>query len=232
MKSALFLFIAATLITMPAPGQANEVFKYTPISHATFVLQTGATTIYVDPVGEASNFSAFPPPDLILVTHIHKDHLAPALIDSLRQEQTALIGPPTVIEQLSGGVVMNNGETRTVAGLKIEAIPAYNTTVERLNFHPQGRDNGYVIEKDGVRLYISGDTEDIPEMRALQNIDIAFVCMNLPFTMTVEQAASAVNEFKPQMVIPYHYRGKEGMSDLDRFEQLVKASKVERLPWY
>ncbi|PLX74193.1 MAG: MBL fold metallo-hydrolase [Desulfuromonas sp.] len=232
MKSALYLFLLATLVAIPSPSQSADVFKYTPITHATFVLQAGATTIYVDPVGDAAAFSGFPPPDLILITHIHKDHLAPELIGALRREGTALIGPATVIEQLPAGAVMNNGDNLEIAGLKIEAIPAYNTTPERLNFHPQGRDNGYVLEKEGVRLYISGDTEDIPEMRALKNIDIAFVCMNLPFTMTVEQAASAVNAFKPKTVIPYHYRGKEGMSDLDTFAQLVSTAAVERLKWY
>lgn len=226
--------VALLLLTflLPVGASAGEVFTYTPIKHATFVLQSGTTTIYVDPVGEADAFSAFPPPDLILITHIHKDHLAPELIAALKQVTTRIIGSPTVIEQLGYGTPMRNGDSTDMLGLTIEAIAAYNTTADRLNFHPQGRDNGYVLSKDNTSLYISGDTEDIPEMRALREIDIAFVCMNLPFTMTIEQAASAVNEFKPKVVIPYHYRGKEGMSDIDAFEKLVTSSKVSKLKWY
>lgn len=220
-----------TMLTASGAGAA-DVFTYTPVKHATFVLQAGPTTVYVDPVGAAADFAAFPPPDLILITHIHKDHLAPELVAALKQADTPVIAPATVIEQLGYGTTIDNGGSTEAAGLAIEAIPAYNTTPERLNFHPKGRDNGYVLAKDGVRLYISGDTEDIPEMRALSDIDIAFVCMNLPFTMTVEQAASAVNEFKPGVVIPYHYRGKQGMSDIDAFERMVTTSKVEKLAWY
>lgn len=225
--------IAILLTLFAASGaSAAEVFSYTPIHHASFVLQAGPTTVYVDPVGTAEEYAGFPPPDLILITHIHKDHLAPELVAVLKQTDTQVIGPATVIEQLGYGTVIGNGESTSAAGLAIEAIPAFNTTPERLNFHPRGRDNGYVLSKDGVRLYISGDTEDIPAMRALQHIDIAFVCMNLPYTMTVEQAASAVNAFKPGVVIPYHYRGKDGMSDLDKFEKLVAGTKVEKLKWY
>lgn len=230
MKRILFTLVLALLT--PAFAGAGEVFTITPISHATFVLQAGPATVYIDPVGTAERFAPFPPPDLILITHIHKDHLAPELVATLKQERTVILGPPTVIEQLGYGTPLRNGENGTVAGLAIEAIPAYNTTAERLTFHPKGRDNGYVLSRDGIRLYISGDTEDIPEMRALKDIDIAIVCMNLPFTMTVEQAASAVNAFQPKKVIPYHYRGKEGMSDLDAFAKLVEGPKVERLAWY
>lgn len=227
----ILLPLLFTLLFSPGAG-AEAAFTYTPIKHATFVLQSGSTTVYVDPVGVAEDFSAFPPPDLILITHIHKDHLAPELVSVLKQAQTAVVGPATVIEQLGYGTTIGNGDSTEAAGLTIEALPAYNKTPERLKYHPKGRDNGYVLSKDGVRLYISGDTEDFPEMRALRNIDIAFVCMNLPFTMTIEQAASAVNEFKPGVVIPYHYRGKEGMSDIDGFEKLVAGTKVEKLKWY
>ena len=228
----LNFFLTLLILLMPAGVVASEVFTITPIKHATFVLQAGSTTVYVDPVGAAEDFSGFPPPDLILITHIHGDHLAPELVATLKQESTGIIGPPTVIEQLGYGKVIKNGETTEAVGLKIETIAAYNTTTERLKFHPKGRDNGYVLSKEGERLYISGDTEDIPEMRALQDIDIALICMNLPFTMTVEQAASAVNEFKPGVVIPYHYRGKPDMSGIDAFERLVTTSKVRKLQWY
>jgi len=228
--------LALCLLLLPvgavADADIDEVFTYTPVMHASFVLQSGSTTIYIDPVGAIADYDAFPAPDLILITHIHHDHLDPQLIGALRQVKTQVIGPPTVIEQLGYGTALHNGEITGYAGLAIVAVPAYNTTAERLDFHPQGRDNGYLISKDGVQLYISGDTEDIPEMRALSDIDIAFVCMNLPFTMNVEQAASAVNDFKPKRVIPYHFRGKENMSDLGVFEKLVTSSEVIRLEWY
>jgi len=229
MKRTLMILL---LLGLPIPALAADVFTLTPISHASFVLQAADKTVYVDPVGEASAYAGLAPPDLILITHIHKDHLAPELVASLRTDNTEVVGPPTVIEQLGCGTVLKNGETLSAAGLTIEAIPAYNTTPERLAFHPQGRDNGYVLSRDGQRLYISGDTEDIPEMRALKDIDIALVCMNLPYTMTIEQAASAVNEFKPKVVIPYHYRGKPEMSDIDAFAKMVKNSEVRKLKWY
>ena len=225
--------LALLLFTFIIPATTfADVFTYTPIKHATFVLQSERTTIYIDPVGEVADFSGFPVPDLILITHIHKDHLAPDLVAALKQGKTKVMAPPSVVEQLGYGIAISNGETTEILGIGIEAIPAYNTTAERLKFHPKGRDNGYVLSKKGVRLYISSDTEDIPEMRSLKDIDIAFVCMNLPFTMTVEQAASAVNEFKPGIVIPYHYRGKPDMSDVDAFERLVTDSKVSKLKWY
>jgi len=225
--------LALLLLTLIIPATTfAEVFTYTPIKHATFVLQSDRTTIYVDPVGEATDFSGFPVPDLILITHIHKDHLAPELVAALKQGKTKVMAPPSVVEQLGYGIAISNGDTTEILGIGVEVIPAYNTTAERLKFHPKGRDNGYVLSKKGVRLYISGDTEDVPEMRSLEDIDIAFVCMNLPFTMTVEQAASAVNEFKPGIVIPYHYRGKPDMSDVNAFERLVTDSKVSKLKWY
>ena len=225
--------LALLLFTLIIPTTIfADVFTYTPIKHATFILQSDRTTIYVDPVGEAADFSGFPVPDLILITHIHKDHLAPDLVAALKQGKTKVMAPPSVVEQLGYGIAISNGDSTEILGIGIEAIAAYNTTAERLKFHPKGRDNGYVLSKKGVRLYISGDTEDVAEMRSLEDIDIAFVCMNLPFTMTVEQAASAVNEFKPGIVIPYHYRGKPDMSDVDAFERLVTDSKVSKLKWY
>ena len=124
-----------------------------------------------------------------------------------------------------------NGETKSLHEIKIEAVPMYNLTPERLKFHNKGRGNGYVLTLGGKRVYISGDTEDIPEMRALKNIDIAFVCMNLPYTMDVNQAAGAVREFRPRIVYPYHYRG----SDVEKFKSLVgndRGVEVRLRDWY
>jgi chemotaxis protein histidine kinase CheA len=132
--------------------------------------------------------------------------------------------------------IINNGETKTISGIEITAIPMYNITEGRLEMHVKGRGNGYVLEKNGYRVYISGDTEDIPEMRALKNIDKAFLCMNLPYTMDINQAANAVLEFQPKQVIPYHYRGTEGFQDVEKFKQMVEGAnsdiKVTLMDWY
>jgi len=134
--------------------------------------------------------------------------------------------------------VLNNGDTKERFGFLVEAIPMYNLREEALKFHTKGRGNGYVIEKDGKRVYISGDTEDIPEMRALKDIDIAFVCMNLPYTMTEIKAAEAVVDFQPTIVYPYHYRGADGFSDVGKFKAYIMKSsvgnkiRVKQLDWY
>ena len=133
-------------------------------------------------------------------------------------------------------VILNNGEIQEFMGFSVEAIPMYNLREEALKFHEKGRGNGYVIENKGKRVYVSGDTEDIPEMRSLKNIDVAFVCMNLPYTMTVESAASAVLDFQPKTVYPYHYRGTDGLSNVGKFKELVNEGNstitVNQLDWY
>ena len=216
-----------------APGSAEILI--TPVSHASFVVKAGGVTVCVDPVGKLEDYRAFPRPDLILITDIHRDHLAPELVGALRGQDTPVVGPEAVVKALGYGTALANGGKTSAAGLGIEAVPMYNLTAERAAFHPKGQGNGYVLTAAGKRVYVSGDTEDVPEMRALRGIDIALVCMNLPYTMTVEQAASAVREMKPRVVIPYHYRGKGGMSDLDKFEKLLGADsgiEVRRMDWY
>jgi L-ascorbate metabolism protein UlaG (beta-lactamase superfamily) len=199
--------------------------SFIPVQHATFVIKSKSATIYVDPVGDVQAFKNFPPPDIILLTDIHRDHFAPTLIQSLKQKETTIVGPPNVVEKLLYGETLKNGEKKTVNNIIIEAIPMYNLTPERAKFHPKGRGNGYVIALNNKRIYISGDTEDIPEMRSLKKIDYAFLCMNLPYTMNVEQAASAVLEMKPKVVLPYHYRGKGGLSDLEKFRTLTAGGR-------
>jgi L-ascorbate metabolism protein UlaG (beta-lactamase superfamily) len=211
-----------------------------PIDHATFVMTGAGGVIYVDPVGDAGAFADFDPPDLILITHIHGDHTSAETMMAVSTATTLVLAPTTVAEKLGEGIpgeliVLANGESFERDGIRIEAVPAYNLTEERQGFHPKGRDNGYVVTVGGKRIYIAGDTEDIPEMRALENIDAAFVCMNLPYTMTVERAADAVLEFAPRIVYPYHYRGKGGMSDLEAFKTIVAANPeidVRLLNWY
>lgn len=207
-----------------------------PLNHATFAMGWNGKTIYVDPVGGANRFEGLPSPDLILVTDIHGDHLDAETLAAVVGEDTVLIAPAAVAEQFSDSLRQNtntlaNGEETTVFGITIEGIPMYNLTEDRLGYHEKGRGNGYVVTFGGTRVYISGDTEDIPEMRSLNDIDVALVCFNLPYTMTEEQAASAVREFSPDVVYPYHYRG----SDVEKFATLVgegNGIEVRLREWY
>jgi L-ascorbate metabolism protein UlaG (beta-lactamase superfamily) len=224
---------ALTPDTIATEDGALKIF---PVNHATLALQWKDRTIYVDPVGGAKAFQGLPKPDLILVTDIHGDHFSKETLAELAGPDTKLVCPAAVADQMTpdlrkSATILANGQTGELLGIKIEAIPMYNLTPERLKFHNKGRGNGYVVTLGGKRIYLSGDTEDIPEMRALQNIDVAFVCMNLPYTMTVEQAAQAVRAFKPRIVYPYHYRG----SDINKFKELVGTDAgvdVRLREWY
>jgi L-ascorbate metabolism protein UlaG (beta-lactamase superfamily) len=216
-------------------------FEIIPIAHGTAVLKWKGTTIYVDPVGGAQAFAGQPDPDVILITDIHGDHLNVETLEGLNTSNAKIMVPQAVADKLpdtfkSSLVIVNNGETKEHLGFQIEAIPMYNLREEALKFHTKGRGNGYVIEKEGKRVYFSGDTEDIPEMRALKNIDIAFICMNLPYTMTEAKAAEAVLAFKPKTVLPYHYRGTDGLSDVFAFKTAVtngdSTINVLLMDWY
>ena len=212
-----------------------------PISHATMVLKYGDITMYIDPVGEIETFADHPDPDLILVTDIHGDHFSLETLTGLNTENAKIIMPQAVADKMPDSFtpqidVLNNGESKTRFGVLVEAIPMYNLREEALSFHKKGRGNGYVLHVREQRIYISGDTEDISEMRSLKDIDIAFVCMNLPYTMTVESAADAVLEFKPKSVYPYHYRGNPDVSDVTRFKEIIYSGnpnlEVVQLDWY
>jgi L-ascorbate metabolism protein UlaG (beta-lactamase superfamily) len=227
-----------------AAGQPGDKFDGAgitvhPVSHASFVMSTPVGTIYTDPVGGADKYSGFKKPDLILITHQHGDHYKPDTLSAIVGDNTQIVANPAVhammpAELKSKSIEVSNDGSSKFKDLGIEAIPAYNTTEARLKFHPKGRDNGYVLSFSGFRVYISGDTEDIPEMRKLKKIDLAFVCMNLPFTMDAKAAASAVAEFKPKNVYPYHYRGRDGgTQDPAEFAKLVGgASAVKMARWY
>ena len=219
-----------------APANFSDLdIQFHPVNHATFVIQSKSATIYVDPVGDLKLFDQYPKPDIILITDIHRDHLNKELVDNIKHPGTLIICTKEVEKLLKAGEILNNGERFNHQDIVIEAIPAYNLSHDRLKFHPKGRGNGYIISISGKKIYISGDTEDIPEMRALRNSDYAFVCMNLPYTMTIDQAASAVLAFKPKIIFPYHYRGKKGFSDIDKFKTTVEKTghtQVKFLTWY
>jgi L-ascorbate metabolism protein UlaG (beta-lactamase superfamily) len=207
-----------------------------PVNHATVMLQWKDQILCVDPVGGAQRFAALPAPTLILVTDIHGDHLSAETLAALGGGRIPIIAPAAVREQLGGDLrarteVLAQGAKITRHDLTIEAVPAYNLAADRLQYHPKGRANGYLLTAGGKRIYLSADTEDTPEMRALKNIDVAFLCMNLPYTMTVEQAASAVQAFRPKIVYPYHSRG----SNLEKFKALVGTEsgvEVRLRDWY
>lgn len=224
-------------------GEAAEEngFIITPVEHASMVLNWDGTIMYVDPVGGKESYANYSEPDMVLVTDIHGDHFDVPTLDAIVVEKTVIFAPKAVFEKMPESLqnktnVINNGEKVEDFEMVIEAVPMYNLRPEALKFHEKGRGNGYVLERNGKRIYISGDTEDIPEMRNLKNIDIAFVCMNLPYTMTVEKAAEAVLAFKPKTVYPYHFRGENGFSDVSKFKSLVEAGdpniKVTQLDWY
>jgi L-ascorbate metabolism protein UlaG (beta-lactamase superfamily) len=236
---SLLALAAGAADKAPSPDSVatqDGALKIYPINHATLALQWKDKTIDVDPVGGSKAFQGLPRPDLILITHIHGDHFSKETLAELAGAGTKLVGPQAVVEQLpsdlrSRATALGNGQAQEFLGIRVEAVPAYNLTAERQKFHPKGRDNGYVLTLGGKRVYLSGDTEAIPEMLALKNIDVAFLCMNLPYTMDVERAARAVRAFKPRVVYPYHYRG----ADLARFKELVGADaeiEVRLRDWY
>jgi L-ascorbate metabolism protein UlaG (beta-lactamase superfamily) len=186
--------------------------KITFIGHGTLMLEWAGKVIHVDPVSNLADFSSLPKADLILVTHEHGDHLDAKAIELLRKTDTQLIINKKGAEKLNSGVIMKNGQTLTEQGIKIEAIPAYNIIHMRnqnVPYHPKGDGNGYILNLAEKRIYIAGDTENTPEMKALQNIDIAFLPMNLPYTMTPEMVADAARAFKPKILYPYHFGSTE-----------------------
>jgi len=212
------------------PSAAGPV-RITPIMHASVLLQAGGKNIYIDPA--QGSFDGLPPADLVIITDIHGDHMAQPMIDKIKQPSTSVWGPKAVSEKIHVDTVIGNGESKKWGDWTIEAVPAYNLKrgpAAGQLFHDKGRGNGYVLTYGGKRFYFSGDTEPIPEMQALRNIDVAFVCMNLPYTMTAQEAAEAVRGFHPAVVYPYHYRG----TDLNAFSSALSGSNIEvRLrEWY
>lgn len=228
---------SASSLAVPSPRR-TDTFKtskgdlhVTPINHASVLLEHAGKAIYVDPTKEGS-VEGLPKADVILITDIHFDHLDQAGIDRVKHPGTLIVGPPSVGEKITLGVTLKNGETRDVQGMGVEAVPMYNLqrgpSAGKL-FHDKGRGNGYVLTLGDKRVYLSGDTECIDEMKALKNVDVAFVCMNLPYTMPPAEAAACVNAFQPKVVFPYHHRN----SNPEELKALVGGqSEVRVRSWY
>jgi L-ascorbate metabolism protein UlaG (beta-lactamase superfamily) len=233
---AITLLCASFAVCANRPSDTFETsagpVKITPIQHASLMIEAGGKIIQVDPVGPEF-YEGLPQADLILLTDIHGDHMSPPALAKVKKAGTVIIAPSAVAKTVTDAQVLNNGDSKNWEGWTIEAVPMYNLKrgpSEGKLFHDKGRGNGYVLAYGGKRFYIAGDTEGIPEMRALKNIDVAFVCMNLPYTMPPEEAADAVKAFHPKIVYPYHYRG----SDLALFQKGLAGTGIEvRLrDWY
>ncbi len=236
-----FLIMAAAF-SFPFTGcksavdSENDVFatdsgieiSFTCIKHASVGIGVGDKWIYVDPVTRASeneiDYSAFPKADYIVVTHSHYDHFDSVAVEQLSKEGTVFLADPASVEALGRGVALRNGDSYdTAEGWKIEAVPAYNTSEDKLQFHPMGRDNGYIINVDGFRMYFGGDLEVIPELAGIKDIDVAFLPCNLPFTMTPEQCNEAARIVTPKVLFPYHY----GDTDIRTLVDLLEGSGID-----
>lgn len=198
------------------------------IKHGSVKIQIGEKWLYIDPVTDkvqpATDYTTMPKADYILVTHEHGDHLDSLAIAQLTKDDTRLILNPRSSEILGGvGEVMANGDTKQIGSWTLDAVPAYNNSADKQQFHPKGRDNGYILSIEGLRIYIAGDTEDIEEMKSIKDIDIAFLPCNLPFTMTPEQCANAAKMFMPKVLFPYHY----GQTEIQQVVTLLEGSGVD-----
>jgi L-ascorbate metabolism protein UlaG (beta-lactamase superfamily) len=198
--------------------------EITFIGHGSLMFTFDGKVIHVDPFSKLAEYSKLPKADMLLITHEHRDHLDMNAIEAIRTDKTIVVLTKTCAAKLKGGIIMENGDTKTVGGLKIEAVPAYNIVHMRsagVPFHPKGIGNGYVISFGDKRVYVAGDTENIPEMKNLEKIDCAFLPMNLPYTMNPEMVADAAKAFKPKILYPYHY----GETDTSKLEQLMQETQ-------
>ena len=226
---ALCSLVAATVLPaaeLPVDSIATSAgeLAITFVGHGTLMFELDGRVVHVDPWSRLADYGALPDADLILVTHGHRDHLDPAAIAQLEKADTTVIGPAAVIAELGFGTALANGEATTAAGFAVAAVPAYNVVHLRPSgepFHPKGEGNGYVITFGDTRVYVAGDTENIPEMKDLKGIDIAFLPMNLPYTMTPEMVADAARAVRPAILYPYHY----GDTDPQRLVELLEGEK-------
>lgn len=221
------LFLAAAQSGAQGP-HVSDVFSTSQgelvvefVGHGSLFFRFAGKVIHVDPVGQYGDYTKMPKADLVLVTHEHRDHLDLGAIESLRKQETQILANKATAQQIQGAVGLENGETKEVLGIRVEAVPAYNLVHMRspgVPFHPKGQGNGYVITFAEKRVYVAGDTENTPEMKALRQIDIAFLPMNLPYTMTPEMVAEAAKSFKPRILYPYHY----GDTDPQQLVELLR----------
>lgn len=233
-RFTLILALLLAVIALPLLGQpkyemdtiksasGNVVISF--LGHGSVMLEFKGKVIYADPFSRVADFSKMPKADLILITHEHGDHLDSAAIEGCRTEKTKILCTAACLPKARGGTVMKNGETQTISGIKIEAVPAYNIVHMRSEgapYHPKGIGNGYVLTLGGKRIYIAGDTENVPEMSKLGAIDIAFLPMNLPYTMTPEMVAEAAKRIHPKILYPYHF----GQTDTALLVNLLKDEK-------
>jgi L-ascorbate metabolism protein UlaG (beta-lactamase superfamily) len=198
--------------------------KITFVGHGTLMFSFGGKIIHVDPYSQVADYTKMPKADLILITHEHQDHLDTSAIDKIKTDKTQIILNQLSYDKIKSGTVMKNGDTKTIEGFKIEAVSAYNIVNKRPDgnpFHPKGNGNGYIITFGDKRVYVAGDTENTPEMKKLKDIDIAFLPMNLPYTMTPEMVADAAKAFKPKILYPYHF----GKTDTSKIVELLKGEK-------
>jgi len=232
----LFLLVFGFMMVLAVQAAAQQKFeedtlktsagdlKITFIGHGSLMFTFGGKIIHIDSFSQVADYSKLPKADIILITHEHMDHLDMKALGSIRTEKSIVVLTETCAKQVKGGIVMKNGDVKTIGGLKIEAVPAYNIVHKMPNgqpFHPKGIGNGYVITFGDKRVYVAGDTENIPEMKDLKNIDIAFLPMNLPYTMTPEMAADAAKVIKPKILYPYHF----GETDTSKLVNLLKDNK-------
>ena len=242
-KSHQLLSILALILTfslcMPLDLAAQEKYEkdiiptsggdleITFVGHGTLMFNFGGMIIHIDPVSWFSDYTKMPKADMVLITHEHRDHLDTKALEAIRTEKTVIVLTEICASRVNGGIVMANGDEKILAGLKIEAVPAYNIVHMRsqgVPYHPKGSGNGYVITFGDKRLYVAGDTENSPEMKALKGIDIAFLPMNLPYTMTTEMVADAARALKPKILYPYHF----GMTDTSKLvDQLKDLKEIE-----
>jgi L-ascorbate metabolism protein UlaG (beta-lactamase superfamily) len=248
MKATLYIFLLMLFGQTMAQRPAADVIETSkgplsiqPIKHATLVFTWQGKTIYADPDGGSKAFEGIAAPDILLITDIHGDHFNTETLEAINTSKATIVAPQAVVDKLADNLkskakVLNNGQTITESGISIKAIPMYNLPESPDAKHTKGRGNGYVVTFGNKNVYLSGDTQGIPEMRSLKNIDVAFVCMNLPYTMDIDEAASAVLDFKPKVVYPYHYRGQNGLADVEAFRKKVNDSNskidVRLRNWY
>ena len=227
-------FSSAPLTGDHFPTDDGEVIVR-PVNHASFVMSWKNVMIYNDPVGANALYAGFPKANLILVSHTHSDHYEAATLNFVRATDGVIIAPQAVYNQMSAllrgvTIILPNNASTNVLGVGIEAVPAYNQN------HPVGAGNGYVVTIGGKRFYMAGDTGNTPEMRALQNIDVAFLCMNVPYTMNITAAANAVSAFRPRVLYPYHYRNQDGtFANLEQLKDLIGRDhpiEVRLRKWY